>query len=231
MGDINYYLWLSIICMAFASFFTYKASEWSGRKVEEKLNQTLAVSTRNSADLGSLTGAGSFPLARIWDYSRDLKKTNINIQLLGLNSLKNIQVWGDLIENYSETEYPLDVRPFSLNALKPSPDLEIERLINGNNQTNIVTIPTLETEHCIMLFYQGDNDSWAQYIFRTEVNNRFETLNIIVDSERKVLFKEKTPNYPTTDDGYVYLNQYAKFNYDNLQGKRINFHPNNLSNQ
>ena len=81
-----------------------------------------------------------------------------------------------------------------------------------------------------MLFYQGDNDSWAQYIFRTKVNNRFETLNIIVDSERKVLFKEKTPHYPTTDDGYVYLNQYAKFNYDNLKGKRIDFHPNNLSN-
>ncbi|NHN26105.1 hypothetical protein FIA58_010495 [Flavobacterium jejuense] len=231
MEEFNYWLWLSILCMTLGAFFSFKASEFSGRKVEQKLDRNIKVSELNNDKLGVLTGQGSFPLARVWNYSKDMEKTNLNIQLLGANPLLNIEVWGEMIENYSESKYPIDVRPFTLNAINPKPNLKIDRLINGSNKTNIITIPTIKNEHCIMLFYQGDNTSWGQYIFRTKVGEKFETLNIIVDNERKVLFKDKSSGFPTTKDGYVFLNSYAKFKYENLENSRIDFHPNNLKKQ
>lgn len=231
MEDINYYLWASIICMTLGAFFSFKASEFSGRKVEEKLDKNIKVSESNNDKLGVLTGQGSFPIARIWDYSKNTEKINVNIQLIGTNPLPNIDVWGDIIENYSKTEFPIDIRPFQLNAINSKPNLKIDRLINGSNQTNIIKIPIIENEHCIMLFYQGDNTSWGQYIFRTKIDKKFETLNIIVDDTRNVLFKEKSDNFPVTEDGYVYLNSYAKFKYKNLERSRIDFHTNNIEKQ
>ena len=231
MEDVNYYLWLSIICLALAGFFTYKASEWSGKKVEQKLNENLDLSKEGIAKLDILTGEDSFPLALIGGYSKDYSEINFNVQLFGSNTLMNIQVWGDLIRDYSASDFPIDIHPFTLAVLKTEPDLKIERLINGSNQRNLVSLPNLKEDYCIVLFYQGNNTSWAQYIFRKRVDQKFETLYIVVDSERNVLFKNKSSDFPMTNEGYVYLNSYAKFKYENLENSKIDFHTNNLEKQ
>lgn len=228
MEDFNYYLWASIFCMALGGFFTFKASEFSGRKMEEKIDKLKENSESTNNSLDELTGEGSFPIANRFTQSPDLKTIYFSVHMYGQNTLKNIDVWGEIIENYSKNDFPIDIHPFTLNSIKPRADYKIERVTNGGNVATTIPIPNTSNEYCITLLFQGDYSTWAQYTFRTKINDRYEEMTIVVNNIREVLFKRKTDSFPITDDGYVFLNSYAKFKYSTLMGTRIDFHPNNL---
>ena len=223
MENINYYLLASIFCMALGGFFSYKASEFSGKKMEEKIDVLNKTSKSTNISIGELKGDGSFPIANTFMVSPDSKTIYLSVIMYGQNTLKNVDVWADIIPNYSKRTFPLDMYPFGLNSFKPKPDYKIERITNGGNSVTTIPVSNTPNEYCITLLFQGDYSTWAQYTFRTKIEGRHEEMTLVVDNIREVLFKRKTDGYPITDDGYVYLNSIAKFKYSTLVGTRIDF--------
>lgn len=232
------YMIFAVVCTIGASIFTFLATKTDSKATEDRLSGQITdlqeenkrlneennrLSAENLANTNLMLGKDSHPVAYKWDYTPDMMFLNLNIQLFGVNPLKNIDVYATVVENYTKTGFPFDVRPFQLTTQqRGKPNLKIQRMTNGSDETNIITVP-ISDEFGVFIFYQGDVKKWAQYFYFIKVDNKLEHLNIVTDGNRFVLYKDISENYPMTDDGYVFLNEYAKFKYDDLVGTRIYF--------
>ena len=166
---MNWYEIGILICSAAIPFLSY-FNTLATNKENEILNEKLLKYTKKSSDNTSkIVSSDTYPLAQISNYSKDLDTVILSLQALGINSIKNIEIYQESLVNYREVSYPFEVLAFGLPSTRKDIKVELKRLRGGSGGETL-KIEITDKDLLIILRYITDFGNYSQFIFLTKEN-------------------------------------------------------------
>ena len=217
---MNWYEIGILICSAAIPFLSY-FNTLATNKENEILNEKLLKYTKKSSDNTSkIVSSDTYPLAQISNYSKDLDTVILSLQALGINSIKNIEIYQESLVNYREVSYPFEVLAFGLPSTRKDIKVELKRLRGGSGGETL-KIEITDKDLLIILRYLTDFGNYSQFIFLTKENEQFANFTFLIDDSKTIIYKSGSKNYPEDKNGYLILTKGIKYKRDVKEGSEL----------